>query len=75
VKDKFSINLSAKRGIVYDVLLINSAGQVIYTDVWKTDQQEQYTYLRSSTIKDGFYLLKLINKTDGVTTVHKLLFN
>ncbi len=74
VKDRFYINLGATKEAVYDVLLINATGQVIYSDLWKRDQQSQYTYKRNSTVKAGVYVVKLINKTDGTTTVHKLLF-
>ncbi|HVG16347.1 MAG TPA: T9SS type A sorting domain-containing protein [Chitinophagaceae bacterium] len=59
---------------LYDVMLINSAGQVIYSELWNTKERKQYIYKRTSDIKAGMYLLKIVNKADGTTTVHKLVF-
>jgi hypothetical protein len=55
-------------------MLINSAGQVIYSELWNTKERKQYTYKRTSDVKAGMYLLKIVNKADGTTTVHKLVF-
>jgi hypothetical protein len=73
VKQQFFIS-EAVKGTLYDVMLINSSGQVISSDLWKTKERQQYIYNRTSAVKAGMYLLKIVNKVDGTTTVHKLVF-
>jgi hypothetical protein len=72
VKNKLNLSFNGP-STNYKIQLINVSGQVIYQQDLKNITSGQYSIDRTSTMKPGIYLLKLIN-TAGNITVEKLIF-
>jgi hypothetical protein len=72
VKNRLSISFKGN-STNYKLQLINISGQVIYQEKIKNVTSLQYHLDRTSTMKPGIYLLKLISDA-GDITIQKLLF-
>jgi hypothetical protein len=73
VKNQLNISFAETNNTNYKLQLFNDAGHIVYQEQLKNVSIRSYSFNRTSTIKPGIYLLKLVSTTGNVI-IKKIVF-
>jgi hypothetical protein len=70
-----NIQISGATAGDYRIELFNTSGQMVYQKELKRVLSLRHQYERPKHLQSGMYLLKIINRTNGAVTHHRVLFD
>lgn len=74
VRDILQISLQSEKPTDYQIELVNSGGQLVFSSDAKNIISSTLTYPRNTKWFPGMYLLRITNRKTGMPEIRKLLF-